>query len=66
MVNQLLQFWKKYISFGIGEKSGKLKESYSGVELEWQKLNADITGAETVLDNPESEAFKKILKRVEI
>lgn len=55
----IVNFGKKIFSFGIGEKSGKLKESYSGVELEWQKLNADITGAETVLDNPESEAFKK-------
>jgi len=50
---------KKIFGFKLEEKSGQLKETYSGVELGWQKLNADITGAEKVLDDPEAEAFKE-------
>ena len=47
------------ISFDFADKSGRIKDALSDVELGWEKLNSAITGAELVLDDPESEAFKE-------
>ena len=55
----VLAFGKNILEFDFTDQSGRLKEAFSDVELGWQKLSGAITGAETVLDNPESEAFKK-------
>ena len=55
----ILGFGQNILSFDFADKSGRLKEAFSEIELGWQKLNGDITGAEKVLDDPESEVFKE-------
>ena len=55
----VLAFGKNILEFDFKDKSGRLKEAFSEVELGWEKLSGAITGAETTFDNPEAEAFKE-------
>ena len=59
MAKLILATGANIISFDFADKSGRIKDALSDVELGWEKLNSAITGAELVLDDPESEAFKE-------
>ena len=59
MAKLILAAGANIISFDFADKSGRIKDALSDVELGWEKLNSAITGAELVLDDPESEAFKE-------
>tara|TARA_A100001035_G_scaffold239182_1_gene204132 strand:+ start:3354 stop:4610 length:1257 start_codon:yes stop_codon:yes gene_type:complete len=54
----ILAAGENILSFDFADSSGKIKDAFSDLELAWEKLNGDITGAEKVLENPDEE-FKK-------
>jgi len=51
----VIAFGQNILSFDFADSSDKIKDAFSDIELSWQRLNGDITGAERVLDNPEKE-----------
>ena len=54
LAKTVLAFGKNIIEFDFADKSGRLKEAFSEVELGWNKLNSAITGAERTFDDPEN------------
>ena len=48
----------------FADSSGKIKDAFSDLELAWEKLNGDITGAEKVLENPDEEFKKEMVELV--
>ena len=53
LAKTVLAFGKNIIELDFTDKSGRLKEAFSDVELGWKKLSGAITGAEETFDNPE-------------
>ena len=53
LAKTVLAFGKNIIELDFTDKSGRLKEAFSDVELGWQKLSGAITGAEKVFEDPE-------------
>ena len=53
LAKTVLAFGKNIIELDFKDKSGRLKEAFSDVELGWKKLSGAITGAEETFDNPE-------------
>ena len=53
LATTVLAFGKNIIELDFTDKSGRLKEAFSDVELGWKKLSGAITGAEETFDNPE-------------
>ena len=54
LAKTVLAFGKNIIELDFKDKSGRLKEAFSDVELGWQKLSGAITGAEKVFEDPEN------------
>ena len=50
----VLAFGKNILEFDFQDKSGRLKEAFSEVELGWKKMSGAITGAEDAFENPEN------------
>ena len=53
LAKTVLAFGKNIIELDFTDKSGRLKEAFSDVELGWKKLSGAITGAQETFDNPE-------------
>ena len=53
LAKTVLAFGKNIIELDFTDKSGRLKEAFSDVELGWKQLSGAITGAEETFDNPE-------------